>query len=421
MTEMSRYRTAMTTLTLREYKEHPVNIALDPGQLAGLKAEHIEVSPPESSDATWVLKPSSHVGALRLGTLSIVVRPKIQVDRVMFLVAYALDPRQWRQYVSHLVPDDDVLESIIPAFLYHTRQAIRRGLLQGYRHEEDSLHTVRGRIRFGDQINRRHGAPIPLEMVYDEFTEDIEENRLLKTAFHRLSHLPVRSLQARKDVNALRPLFNNVGLAAYVHGAPQVSYTRLNAHYRPAVELARLIIDNSSLELRHGDVAGGSFMLDMNRVFEQFLFVALQEELGLSASEWRKGNLTLDEDEAIKLEPDLSWWAEERCRFVGDAKYKRLGNDGFRHPDIYQMLAYCTASGLPSGLLVYAAGEAEPGVYRIKNAGKTIEVVSLNLAGTPETILNEVRRVGERVRSMAASQTAVPGAAPSNLPYSYRD
>ena len=398
----------MATLTLREYEEHSVNIPLDHGQLAGLREARVDVSPSDADDATWVLKPSSYIGALRLGALSLVVRPKIPVDRVMFLVAYALDPRQWRQYVSHLLPDDDVLESIVPAFVHHTRQAIRRGLLQGYRREEDALHTVRGRIRFADQINQRHGVLLPLEVAYDEFTEDIEENRLLKTALHRLSRLPVRSAEARRGINALRPVFNTVGLATYAHGAPEIRYTRLNGHYRPAVELARLIIDCSSLELHHGDIAGSSFLLDMNRVFEQFLFVALREELGLSASEWRKGNLTLDEGDAIKLEPDLSWWAGRRCRFVGDAKYKRLDVAGFRHADMYQMLAYCTASGLASGLLVYAAGEEESSVHRVRNAGKTIEVASLDLEGTPDMILAEVRRIAGRVRSMAGIETEVP-------------
>ena len=396
----------MTTLNLREYEEQPVNVSLNQGQLAGLREAHIQVMPSESGGPGWVLKPSSYIGAFRLGTLSLVVRPKIPVDRVMFLVAYALDPRQWRQYVSHLAPDDEVLESTIPAFVHHTRQAIRRGLLQGYRHEEDSLHTVRGRIRFADQINRSHGVPLPLEVAYDEFTEDIQENRLLKTALHRLSRLPIRSSQARRDVNALRPAFNTVALAAYAYGTPEIRYTRLNGHYRPAVELARLIIDNSSLELHHGNVAGASFLLDMNRVFEQFLFVALREELGLPDSEWRKGNLTLDKADAIKLEPDLSWWTAGRCRFVGDAKYKRLEVAEFRHADIYQMLAYSTASGLASGLLVYAAGETEPGVHRVRNVDKTIEVVSLNLTGTPEMILSEVRRIAARVRRMAENEGA---------------
>ncbi len=133
-------------------------------------------------------------------------------------------------------------------------------------------------------------------------------------------------------------------------------------------------------------------------VFEKFLFVALREALGLWEREWRRGaRLTLDVDGKIALNPDLSWWSDGRCRFVGDAKYKRLTPTGFQHADIYQMLAYCTATDLPSGLLVYAAGESEPGFHRIKNAGKTIEVESLDLEGQPEDILAEVGRLARRV------------------------
>ena len=82
--------------------------------------------------------------------------------------------------------------------------------------------------------------------------------------------------------------------------------------------------------------------------------------------------------------------------FVGDAKYKKLEAPGFEHADIYQMLAYCTAADLPSGLLVYA-GKGQTSTHKIRNAGKTIEIASLDLAGTPEDILAEVRRLAEHV------------------------
>ncbi len=396
----------MQTLTLCEYESRPVYFQLDSRQLAGLKAAHIDVTAPTVDGAIWDLHPSSYIGTVRLGDLSIVVRPKIPINRVMFLVAYALDPKDWKNYFN-LYPNSDVLESIIPAFVHHTHQAIRRGLLQGYRTEEEALHTVRGRIRFSDQINRRFGIPLLVEVAYDEFTEDIKENRLLKTALHRLSRLPVGSERSRRDVNGLRPAFNTVGLGDYRRGAPEVQYTRLNSHYRPAVELARLIIDNSSLELFHGEVAGASFLLDMNKVFERFLFVALREALGLPGRVWRSGErLTLDVDGKIRLEPDLSWWDGGRCRFVGDAKYKRITPTGFQHADIYQMLAYCTAADLPSGLLVYAAGESEPGVYRIRKADKVIEVDSLDLGGKPEDILTEVKRIAEKVKQHSLTMMA---------------
>ena len=137
---------------------------------------------------------------------------------------------------------------------------------------------MRGRIRFGDQIRRRFNIPLPIEISFDDFTEDIEENRLLKTALHLLGRLPIRSPGARRSVRTLRPAFTAVELGSYRRGAiPEIAYSRLNEHYRPAVELARLIIESSSLELRHGEVTGAAFMIDMNAVFERFLRAALRD------------------------------------------------------------------------------------------------------------------------------------------------
>ena len=391
----------MPNITLREYEETLYNGLLESWQLARLRDARVDVYQETADGTTWTLKPSSFVGVLNLGYLSVVIRPKIPVDRVIFLVAYAMDPKGWRSLVSDLLPDQDILESIVPALVHHVRQGIKRGLLQGYRREEDSLRTVKGRIRFQDQLTRRYGVALPLELTYDEFTEDIEENRLLKGALYRLSRFPMRFPESRRQVASLRPVFNNVELTNYPRGSPSIKYTRLNEHYRPAVELARLIVDNSSLELLHGKVAGTSFLLDMNRIFERFLFVSLQEALGLTGRQWKKCKLTLDEADVIKLEPDLSWWDSGRCCFVGDAKYKETGILGFEHADIYQMLAYCTATKLPAGLLVYAAGGAGPGLHRIKHTEKSIEVTTVDLSGTPQMILNDVQGIATKVRNMA--------------------
>ena len=45
----------------------------------------------------------------------------------------------------------------------------------------------------------------------------------------------------------------------------------------------------------------------------------------------------------MKLRPDLSWWEAKKCVFVGDVKYKKLAPAGFKHGDLYQMLAYTVA------------------------------------------------------------------------------
>ena len=396
----------MDRFDLSEYEERDWPGPLSRQQLEALARAHVDVSPTTDRDGGYRLRPSSYVGAVNIGDLAVIVRPKIPVGRVMFLMTYALNPKHWRDESIDLAPDNDVLEAVALAFAHRAQQAIRRGLLRGYRREEDALNTVRGQIRFADQIGRRYGLPLPIEVAYDEYTEDIEQNRLLKSAVHRLSHIQMRSATTKQEVRRLWPVFDMVQLSSYAPGTvPQIRYTRLDEHYRPAVELARLIIENSSLELFGGRVTSASFLIDMNLVFERFLYVALGEALGIAGDQWRRGeSLELDEGGRIDVKPDLSWWMPGSAgrgplpRFVGDAKYKKLDTPGFRHADIYQMLAYCTAADLPSGLLIYAAGEDEPAEYRINHAGKAIEVVALDLSGTPENILGEVDRLAERVR-----------------------
>ena len=118
----------------------------------------------------------------------------------------------------------------------------------------------------------------------------------------------------------------------------------------------------------------------------------------------------MDKDGRVQMKPDLSWWHGSRPLFVGDAKYKKLESEAFKHPDIYQMLAYCTAADLSSGLLVYAKDENEPWSYKIRHAEKTIEVASLDLSGSPENILAEVGRLAECVRSHTYMPSALRAA-----------
>ena len=82
----------MQTLTLREYEDCAIDVLLDVGQLDALRKHRIDVTPSTDAGYPYVLRPSSYIGTMRLGDLSIVVRPKVPIDRVMFLIAYALDP-----------------------------------------------------------------------------------------------------------------------------------------------------------------------------------------------------------------------------------------------------------------------------------------------------------------------------------------
>ncbi len=244
-----------------------------------------------------------------------------------------------------LAPDVGLLEAIIPSFAFHLGAALRRGLLKGYRTTEEALPTVRGRVRFDDQIRFRYGLIPPVEVRYDDFTEDITENRLLKAALHQLRIIPVRSSPLRETVRELESGFATVTAVEYPRQqVPEVAFTRLNEHYRPAIGLARLILRDSSIELRQGNSHGTAVMFDMAKVFEDFVYVALREHLQLTPKVFPQGakGQALNLATGVRLRPDISWWDGARCSAIGDIKYKTT-DDAINHPDLYQLLAYLVA------------------------------------------------------------------------------
>ena len=341
---------------------------------------------------------------------SIIIRPRIPIDRVMFMVGYSLNSGDWRPAPLRLSPEDDILEAIVPAFVRLTQDATRRGLLQGYRTREESSAAFQGRIRLADQLKTRFGLPFPVEVTYDEFTDDIEENRLLKTAIGLLWQMPIGSPESRRDLGSLRPAFTSVSSGSYRPGmVPSVNYSRLNERYRPAVELARLIIGSSLAEFSPGERLGASFLVDMDQVFESFLRTALRQTLRLSESEWPDRSSTarslhLEEGGQMQVHPGLSWWRGRRCMFVGEARYaipvrpERAPPKASRPTSIVCWPAALRRT-FPSGLLVYASGApADSAVHRIRNTGKSIEVVSIDLEGSPEETLRQVQALAERVK-----------------------
>lgn len=391
----------MTALRLAEYRTTS-GVALSVAQRDALR-KIVSVAPTAGAEHRYDLTPGSIVGTTVVDDLAVEIRPKLPIDRLLFLIAYALDPRRWTETPFDYEVERSLFEAVIPSFVAHVRRAFARGLLQSYRVEEAALSTVRGRLRFDDQLRDRFGIFPPAEVRYDEFTEDIDENRLIKAAIARLGRLRIHSDAARRAMRRFDATVGAVRLVSYdPRQLPELTYTRLNHHYRSAVELAKLILRSTSFDLGQGEVRATTFLVDMNRVFEDFVIVALREALGLSERSFPQGakgrELRLDEGGAIVLKPDLSWWDGEICRFVGDVKYKRTDPTAAPNADLYQLLAYTIATDLPGGLLVYAAGESAPAAHTIVHLGRELHVVALDLEGQPDGIIEQIAGVAERVR-----------------------
>lgn len=395
---------AKRQIDLREYEESEPNKLTVAQRDALLSVDaKLTISPVIGEESTYRIKPASTVGAVEIGDLSVLIRPKIGIAKLLSLACYAMGAfrhREWQMF--DFEEDVQTLPDILAlALAAAARRAFSRGLLHGYLTKEEALQTVRGRIRFDEQLRRRFGLSLPIEVTYDEFTDDIVENRLVKSAVLRLGEMRFRSSRARRDLGWVAAMLENVSHSDFApKDVPEVSFNRLNEHYRIVVELSRLILRHSAFESRPGEVRATGFLMDMNKVFQEFVTVALREELRLSPHSFGEKEIaSLDDAGNVHLRPDLTWRESGNCLFVGDAKYK-VADHSVPNSDLYQLLAYVSALDLPGGMLIYAKGEADPVTHQVRHSRKQLEIAALDLSGNLDEVLNRVKDIAGRVRAM---------------------
>ncbi|WP_063786014.1 McrC family protein [Streptomyces sp. MMG1533] len=346
----------------------------------------------------WEVRALTKVGMVRIAGVEVSVAPKLPIERLFFLVGYTADPtRGWRtdEELVDIGSHTGIVPALAHAFERLADRALRQGLLQGYRTVEDAIPVVRGRIRTTDQMQRRYGVPLPVEVTYDEFTTDIPENQLLLAAAERLLRLPEIPRVVRHRLVRLCTRLTEVGPLVPGRPLPRWRPSRLNARYQAPCRFAELILNGTSVEHQRGDVRVDGFLFDLAKVFEDFVCAALTQALRPYGGRCRaQARHHLDEASEILMKPDLVHSSDEGVpRAVADAKYKAERPEGFPQADLYQMLAYCTALGLPAGHLIYAKGNEPQALHTVRGTGTAIIQHALELDEEPSRILAAVERI----------------------------
>jgi 5-methylcytosine-specific restriction enzyme subunit McrC len=395
----------MTVIALTEHgaaRTLPLSMALG----RAVAASGVVAAAPDSDvPGRWRVKAGGKVGAVTVTaangeTAVLRITPKVPIRRLLFLLGYALDAKGWRDDEVSLDADLELLPAFARLFERQADRALRQGLLQGYRTTEETSLVMRGRLREADQIRRHHGEFPAVEIVHDEYTTDIPENQLLRTAAERLLRLPGVPRELRGRLLRLRVRLADVTPIGRGQKTPEWRPSRLNIRYQPAVRLAELVLRGASVEHRPGGSAVSGFLFDMAHVFEDFVTIALREAFGEHGGHCvLQAPDHLDEGHAIRIVPDFVHYNDAGTpQAVADAKYKAEKSHGFPDADLYQMLAYCTALHLPDGHLIYAKGNAPHAAHHVRHTEITIHQHTLELDQSPSSLLADVRTLAGRLR-----------------------
>lgn len=307
-----------------------------------------------------------YVGNIILPHHVLIIRPKIpnlNFFRMLFFT-YNLIP-EFRAKQWEYAKEQEIFELIITRFLENIEMLTKRGFSKGYIEEEDNLHFAKGRVLIEENLRKNPILRNRIFCRYSDFTSDTTENRILKYTLYHLSRVKIRNNLLLKRVKQAIHFFDQVSFVVISSkNFPQVRYTRLTEHYRPIVNLCQLIIQNSTLNLqKSGEIRYSSFLIDMNRLFENFILGFLKKKLkGFSVRGAGRGtqDYALDVLGEMTQKPDIIIRKDNLDILVIDAKYKQLQTNEKKQIEIVtadarQVLSYCLSprQKLPFGVLVY--------------------------------------------------------------------
>jgi 5-methylcytosine-specific restriction enzyme subunit McrC len=391
----------MRQFVLDEYETAVFRV--DDGALGPVLASTGMVTATLTVEGRLRLTAASTVGVLqfRFGSeiVELRVRPKLRIERLFWMLSHARDDQGWRSEAADLETVEDFIPALAMAFTAAATRALAPGVLQGYRVTEEALPTIRGRLREADQLRRRLGLAPPLEVRYDDYSADIPENQILLAANDQLRRTPGVPALARRGLHRIAQALADVSRWTPGTPLPKTTTSRLNARYSSALRLARLVLARHGTEHHAGTMQASGFTFDLNRVFEDWLTAVLREAITTrnGGTVVAQHPMTLDDTAHVDMYPDITWWRHDACLGVVDAKYKRSSGASPPNPDLYQMLAYCTALGISEGHLVYATDHAPHRKYRLIGSDISVVAHGLNLAAPLADVKRQIERLAHQV------------------------
>jgi len=373
------------------------------------------------------IRSSSWIGVVRFEQLEVRVEPKLAGDSLrvveMVEVTRGLETLRRNSAVRTLhAGGADLFDLFASLLADECERLVKGGLLHGYVEEEDELPAARGRILWDRQVLRRPGRVERLACRFDELRQDVVENRLLAAALAFCSRR-VRHEGVARRTRELEALFRELcdPEALSSTEVAGIVYDRLNAHYREAHALAKLLLAGQGTEdlLATGDWRCFAFLIDMNALFERLMEVVLRFVLGGQGlqvhAQQRNRSILWDVTRQRPYAPVIPDFVVEPkegtgLRITVDAKYKTYDDRQLASSDVYQgflyAFAYASTVEMPRALVVHPS-ESPSGSHRrllvrtgtAAASGAFLDVVGVYIPALLEELRS--RKRGAHARSLA--------------------
>lgn len=322
----------------------------------------------------------------------------IRIQNIYHMLAYAFQVLREQRYRDVATEEFDNAAELFAAILACGIGAqVKRGLGKEYVEVTEPLSSLRGKIEMTESLKTRSVLLRKLVCSYDEFSIDVNMNRIVKATCMLLLRSDVSNVR-KKELGHLMPFFSGVTDIDLSTVDWDMRFNRNNQTYCMLVNVCWLVCKG----LLQTQTDGTSRLMDfldeqrMCRLYEKFILEYYRREhpeINASASciGWALDDGFDDMLPAMRSDITLSRGGDI---LIIDAKYyshatqRQFDKCSIHSANLYQIFTYvknkeAELAGQPhkvSGMLLYAKTEEEiqpDGVYRM--SGNQISVKTLDL------------------------------------------
>lgn len=371
-------------------------------------------------DRRHELRARGVVGVLATQDCNLEILPKIDIaleegperqnaairKRLVHMLAVALDIKIETGRITELDwQRETLLEILIRIFCDKLTEALRRGIPRRYLDHEDDLSNLRGTLNVSRQFTHFAANPGRLACRFDELSEDIALNRIMKAAVSHLSRMSQNAANQQRLRELAFVYADITDVPAPALNWAEVVLDRTNHAWQDLCGMAQLFLRNQYQMTSGGSGQGSALLFEMNALFEEY--VGRLVSRALAGTEFRVtlqgGRLfcltSLEDARAVfQTRPDILIWRAGQVTHVIDTKWKRISpriddpKQGVSQGDVYQMMAYAHLYKAPRLTLLYPHHEGlggDEGIqaqFQISGQKAVIETASVNVANGKDLV-----------------------------------
>lgn len=316
---------------------------------------------------------NEHVGVIQIGKTIIEVLPKADKAET--------DTKKWKGILIDMlkavggfdikatsnsslrIKPNSILDLYFEMFIVEVEYLFHLGLIKKYRKKEGNTTALKGNLHFAKHI--QHNLTHQERFYVRHSTYDIE---------HQLHFILYKTICLLQQINTNAGLHGRIGgLLLQFPEMPDIKvleatftklvFNRKNQGYKKAIEIAKLLLLQYHPDISRGRNHVLALMFDMNRLWEQFVYVSLRNHIkdgttitGQSSKFfWKPEN-----GYHSKIRPDIVLNKDQKdtC-MVLDTKWKNLGGNNPSPDDLRQMYVYHEYYGASKVALVYPGSTIE--------------------------------------------------------------